>query len=35
MKIIKLLIKTNTEKYPIFIGTNLISKLPHLLKKNC
>ena len=34
MKIIKLLIKTNTEKYPIFIGTNLISKLPYLLKKN-
>ena len=34
MKIIKLLVKTKTEKYPILIGSNLIPQLSKLLKKN-
>ena len=34
MKTIKLLVKTKTEKYPILIGSNLISKLSKLLKEN-
>ena len=31
MKPIKLIIKTNSEKYPIFIGKNLISKISSLM----
>ena len=34
MKPIKLLIQTNDEKYPIIIGSNLISGLGKILKKN-
>ena len=34
MKTIKLLIKTNTQKYPILIGSNLISKTSKLIIKN-
>ena len=34
MKPIKLMIKTNSEKYPIFIGKNLISKISSLLVNN-
>ena len=34
MKTIKLIIKTNTTKYPILIGKNLISKLPKILNEN-
>jgi len=34
MKTIKLFVKTKTEKYPILIGSNLISKLSKLLKEN-
>ncbi len=34
MKPIKLFVQTKTERYPILIGRNLISKLPNLLKKN-
>ena len=34
MKPIKLIIKTNTEKYPIIIGSNLISKAAFLIKDN-
>ena len=34
MKPIKLIVKTNSEKYPIIIGRNLISNLSHILKKN-
>ena len=34
MKPIKLFIETKTERYPIIIGRNLISKLSNLLKKN-
>ena len=34
MKPIKLFIKTNSERYPILIGRNLISRLSNLLKKN-
>ena len=34
MKQKKLIIKTKTEKYPIIIGSNLISKTSSLLKKN-
>ncbi len=34
MKPIKLIVKTNSEKYPIIIGRNLISKLSRIFKKN-
>tara|TARA_B100000989_G_scaffold234320_1_gene181107 strand:- start:248 stop:1354 length:1107 start_codon:yes stop_codon:yes gene_type:complete len=34
MKTIKLLIKTNTQKYPILIGSNLISKTSKLIVNN-
>ena len=34
MKPIKLFVQTKTERYPILIGRNLISKLSNLLKKN-
>ena len=34
MKPIKLIVKTNSEKYPIIIGRNLISNLSQILKKN-
>ena len=33
MRPIKLIVKTNSEKYPIIIGRNLISNLSHILKK--
>ncbi len=34
MKPIKLIVKTNSEKYPIIIGRNLISNLPRIFEKN-
>ena len=34
MKQIKLLVKTNSQRYPIIIGSNLISKISKLLKEN-
>ena len=34
MKPIKLIVKTNSEKYPIIIGRNLISNLLPIFKKN-
>ena len=34
MRPIKLIVKTNSEKYPIIIGRNLISNLSRILKKN-
>ena len=34
MKEIKLIIKTNTEKYPVIIGSNLIQNLSKIIKKN-
>ncbi len=34
MRPIKLIIKTNSEKYPVIIGRNLISNLSQILKKN-
>ena len=34
MKVAKLIIKTIDQKYPIFIGSNLISKLPKILNNN-
>ena len=34
MKPIKLIVKTNSEKYPIIIGRNLISNLSRIFKKN-
>ena len=34
MKPLKLIIKTNTQSYPILIGSNLISKLDSIIKKN-
>ena len=34
MKLKKIIINTSSQKYPILIGTNLISKLPGLLKTN-
>ena len=34
MKPIKLIVKTNSEKYPIIIGRNLISNLSEIFKKN-
>ena len=34
MKPSKLIIKTNTQSYPILIGSNLISKLDNIIKKN-
>ncbi len=34
MKLIKLIVKTNTQKYPILIGNNLISKISKIIKNN-
>ena len=34
MKHIKLKIKTHSQKYPILIGSNLVSKISNILKKN-
>ena len=34
MKIKKLIINTKSQKYPILIGANLISKLPKLILDN-
>ena len=34
MRPIKLIVKTNSEKYPIIIGRNLISNLSQILRKN-
>jgi len=34
MSLLKLQIKTGSQKYPIFIGNNILSKLQKLLKKN-
>ena len=34
MKPIKLIVKTNTQKYPILIGNNLISKISKIIKNN-
>ena len=34
MKPIKLIVKTKTQKYPILIGTNLLSKVGNLINKN-
>jgi len=34
MKPIKLKVKTNSEKYPIIIGRNLISNLSRIFEKN-
>ncbi len=34
MKQIKLIVKTNSQRYPIIIGSNLISKISKILKKN-
>ena len=34
MKPIRLIVKTKNQTYPIIIGTNLIKKIPTLLKKN-
>ena len=34
MRPIKLIVKTNSERYPIIIGRNLISNLSQILKKN-
>ena len=34
MKKIKLIVKTKSKKYPIIIGSNIISKIPSILKSN-
>jgi 3-dehydroquinate synthase/shikimate kinase/3-dehydroquinate synthase len=34
MSLLKLKIKTGNQKYPIFIGNNILSRLPKLLKEN-
>ena len=34
MRMMKLIIDTNSEKYPIIIGVNLISKISSILKNN-
>ena len=34
MKTTKLLINTKTQKYPIFIGSNLVSNFDNIIKKN-
>ena len=34
MKKIKLIINTNTQKYPVIIGSNLISNISNLIKNN-
>ena len=34
MRPIKLIVKTNSERYPIIIGRNLISNLSGIFKKN-
>ena len=34
MKKIKLIVKTKSKKYPIIIGSNIISEMPGILKSN-
>ena len=34
MKQTKLLVKTDTQKYPMIIGSNLTTKIPKIIKKN-
>jgi 3-dehydroquinate synthase len=34
MSLIKLYIKTGNQKYPIFIGNNILNKLRNILKEN-
>ena len=34
MSLIKLRVKTNSQKYPIIIGNNILSKINKFLKKN-
>ena len=34
MSLIKLEIKTNNQKYPIFIGDNILDKIKKILKEN-
>ena len=34
MSLIKLTVKTDNQKYPIFIGNNVLHKLPKILKEN-
>ena len=34
MSLIKLNVKTGTQKYPIFIGNNILNKLNRILKEN-
>ena len=34
MRLIKLLVKTNNQKYPIIIGNNILNKFWKLLKAN-
>ena len=34
MSLIKLTVKTDNQKYPIFIGNNILHKLPKILKEN-
>ena len=34
MKAIKLIIKTENQKYPIYIGNNVLKNFQYLLKKN-
>ena len=34
MNLIKLQVKTGNQKYPIFIGNNILNKLHKLLKEN-
>ena len=34
MNLIKLQIKTNNQKYPIFIGNNILNKIKIILKEN-
>ena len=33
MSLIKLTVKTDNQKYPIFIGNNVLHKLPKILKE--
>ena len=34
MSLIKLYVKTGNQKYPIFIGNNILNKLRNILKEN-
>ena len=34
MSLIKLLVKTKNQKYPIFIGNNILNKLKKIFKEN-